>query len=157
MGKEFLMGTRNTRLKAMFITLLKAILPQDTTTTRPPVEAEAYSFMEYLRIIIEHETSTHESCDNAVRHILDAGAMPPDTGEWERYFIHLRIVAAMTFLAECGGNDEEGEESGISVKLPKNNGDAFRLLLCDHWDRHFCWFHVRLDAVSKYFKGSSAL
>jgi hypothetical protein len=141
----------------MSITLLKIILPQGTTTTRPPVRTEDYSFTGYLRTIIEHEASTHKSCDSLMRHTIDTGAVPPDTGEWERYFIRLRIIAAMTFLEECGGNDEEGEESGISVKLPKNNADAFRLLLCDHWDRHFCWSHVRLDAISTYFKGSSAL
>ena len=151
------MGTRNIRLKAMFNTLVQLTCAKDAVI-RPPVKLKDYpDFMGYLRTIIEQEERTRESCDNIVRRMVDIEPIPPSTGAWERYFINLRIVAAMTFLAECGGNDEEGEESGISVKLPKDNGDAFRLLLCDHWDQHFCWSHVRLDALAKYFPGSSDL
>jgi len=152
---------RNIRLKAMFITLTKVMCSKDAVI-RPPVEAEDYSFMKYLRTIIENEERTRESCDNIVshciaRHGIDSQPVLPDMGEWEKYFISLRIVAATTFIAECGGSDEEGEECGLSVKLPKDNVDALRLLLCDHWDKHFCYSHLRLDAISTYFKGSSDL
>ena len=152
-GEKVFMG--NTQLKAMFIGLFKAAISGNAS---PPVKPEDFpDFTGYLRAIAGHETRTRESCDSLMRHLIRTGPIPPGTGEWETYFISLRIGAALAFLDECGGSGEEGQASGISVKLPKDNGEVARLLLCDLWARHFCPRWVRLDAVSKYFPGSDAI
>jgi hypothetical protein len=144
------MDTPDTRLQVIFNVLFKIAVASPLAFPRPPMTKDDFlGYVEYLRALIGHEARTRESCEDAVRELTAGEIIPASIGAWERYFLDLRLQAALTFLGQCGCSGYTSLP--VRAVLPGDNKEALRILLSDIWRDNLCGHFLKLASVSAYF------
>ena len=138
------------KLNALFDLLLRwAIAP--VAVLRPPMTIDDFAdYVSYLRALMRHEGRTRSACERAVKRLIATGKMPDDIETWERYFLDLRLQAALSFLAECNNLTRSGVR--VHCELPDSREKALETLLSVLWRNNFCEHFLKLASVSNYFK-----
>ena len=114
------MDTEKSRLQVIFNSLFEVVAASPLAFPRPPMTKDDFpDYVEYLRALIGHERRTRQSCEDAVTELITRGTIPTSIGAWERYFLDLRIQAALIFLEQCGCS--EHIPLPVRVVLPDDN------------------------------------
>jgi len=144
------MDTEKSRLQVIFNSLFEVVAASPLAFPRPPMTKDDFpDYVEYLRALIGHERRTRQSCEDAVTELITRGTIPTSIGAWERYFLDLRIQAALIFLEQCGCS--EHIPLPVRVVLPDDTREAIRILLSDIWRDNLCEHFQKLASVSAYF------
>jgi len=145
------MRTPNARLKRVFEGLLRVAITPPTAFPPPPMTRDDFpDYVSYLRALIGHEKRTRKSCEATVKILAESGGRTLRTdGRWERYFLDMRIQAALMFLEQCGCNEHPALP--VRVVLPRDTAGTIRVLLSDIWRENLCECFIKLASVSAYF------